>query len=211
MPTGDPCSTASRIRPTHHASMGGGIRANNYLLDGVPISSCAAAVQSDHRSAEEVEGAGPHLRRRDGTHRRRRAQRHREVGHQQLPRPGFTRRGWSGAAAELQLDRRATKEETGEDTVLPLHGGGAGGPVVGRTFSWRPPKATVPAPPGTTGDLADCQPAQRRLSRSTLNGTGGALQPVVPRRRANALPATDGIDCHRRPVHGWSSRSPIRR
>ncbi len=62
---------------------GGGVRANNYLLDGFPITDLQnrSSTNPERRNGRGHPRAGAHLRRRDGPHRRRRVQHHREVGH----------------------------------------------------------------------------------------------------------------------------------
>ena len=88
-------------------SLGGGTRrGNNYMLDGVPITDLTQprGRQPDDRSARRRQGAGAHLRRGDGPHRRRRVQHDAEVGHEQLPRHRrSSRRGRSGARQEQLL------------------------------------------------------------------------------------------------------------
>jgi hypothetical protein len=64
--SGDP--TASRIRPTRRRCRSAAARPwHNYLLDGVPIGDLRNRVgEPDDRSDRRGQGAGPHLRRRDG-------------------------------------------------------------------------------------------------------------------------------------------------
>ena len=93
MPVGDP--QFNRQQDQTNASRvslgGGGLRANNYLLDGVPIYRAAGPrdSQPDHRGHRRGQGAGSHLRRGDGAHGRRRVQRHGQVGHERVSRLGL--------------------------------------------------------------------------------------------------------------------------
>ncbi len=83
---------------------GGGVRANNYLLDGVPITDLDESGRRLrlHRGARRDEGAGPHLRRGDGPVGRRRLQLDGEVRHQRVPRLGVLPHAAHGPApAEL--------------------------------------------------------------------------------------------------------------
>ena len=145
MPVGDP--QFNRQQDQTNASRvslgGGGIRANNYLLDGVPITELRGprGAQPDDGGDRRGEGAGAHLRRRDGPHRRRRLQRHRaSPGRTTSTAAASIRRGRSGASRTTSSTRVAgeTKEESGlADAYYRLYGGGVGGPIVkNRTFFW---------------------------------------------------------------------------
>ncbi len=70
-------------------SLGGGARrANNYLVDGVPITDLRnrATANPSHRSARRRQRAGAPVRRRDRPHRWRHVQRRDQVGRQRVAR-----------------------------------------------------------------------------------------------------------------------------
>ena len=201
---------------------GGGLRANNYLLDGVPITELRgrAVLNPTMEALEEVKvqvhtydadmgrtGGGVfNVTGRSGTNNY-----HGSGFYQTRPVWGQSQNFFNEAAG-------LTKEETGlSDAYYRLFGGGAGGPIVkDRTFFWA---ALEGYRSGTTqksaGNLADADSAQRRLlAHDERRSAGRDLQPVVPqRRRERALPSDrhrihrDRRAVHRRDHPAHASRS----
>src|SRR5262252_3145599 len=161
MPTGDPQfnrqqdqTNASRV------SMGGvGIRANNYLLDGVPISELRgrAVLNPTMEAVEEVKvqvhtydaemgrtGGGVfNVTAKSGTNN--------------YHGSGFyqTRPVWGQSQNFFNSPAGLSKEETGEDTVYyRQYGGGAGGPVVLYNPWCRGGVANARCPATGTGSVA---------------------------------------------------------
>ncbi len=179
MPVGDP--QFNRQQDQTNASRvslgGGGIRANNYLLDGVPISELRgrAVLNPTIEAVEEVKvqmhtydaemgrtGGGVfNVTARSGTN--------------DYHGSGFyqTRPVWGQSENFFNTVAGVTKEESGlADAYYRLYGGGIGGPIVkNRTFFWT---ATRRLPVGDdarpAGDLADGEPAQRRLFALDFDG-----------------------------------------
>jgi len=179
MPTGDP--QFNRQQDQTNASRvsmgGGGIRANNYLLDGVPISELRgrAVLNPTMEAVEEVKvqvhtydaemgrtGGGVfNVTARSGTNN--------------YHGSGFyqTRPVWGQSQNFFNSVSGLTKAETGEDTVYyRLYGGGAGGPIKkDRTFFW---VATEGYRSGTTRNQQEIWPTANQrngdFSRSTING-----------------------------------------
>jgi len=179
MPTGDP--QFNRQQDQTNASRvsmgGGGIRANNYLLDGVPISELRgrAVLNPTIESVEEVKvqvhtydaemgrtGGGVfNVTAKSGTNN--------------YHGSGFyqTRPVWGQSQNFFNSTAGLTKEQTGEDTVYyRLYGGGAGGPIVkDRTFFWA---ATEGYRSGTTRNQQEIWPTANQrngdFSHTTLNG-----------------------------------------
>jgi hypothetical protein len=183
MPNGDP--QFNRQQDQSNASLisigGGGIRANNYLVDGVPITELRgrAVANPTIESLEDVKvqvhtyeaemgriGGGVfNVTARSGGN--------------QYHGSGFyqTRPVWGQSENFFNAVAGVTKKESGlADAYYRLYGGGAGGPVVkNRTFFWA---ATENYQSGTTRNLAEIWPSlnQRNgdFSKSTNNG-----RPVV--------------------------------
>jgi hypothetical protein len=179
MPTGDP--QFNRQQDQTNASRvsmgGGGIRANNYLLDGVPISELRgrAVLNPTMEAVEEVKvqvhtydsemgrtGGGVfNVTLRSGTNN--------------YHGSGFyqTRPVWGQSQNFFNSVAGLSKEETGEDTVYyRLYGGGAGGPIKkDRTFFWA---ATEGYRSGTTRNLQWIWPTANQrngdFSHTTVNG-----------------------------------------
>jgi len=178
-PVGDP--QFNRQQDQTNASRvslgGGGIRANNYLLDGVPITELRgrAVLNPTIEAVEEVKiqvhtydsemgrtGGGVfNVTAKSGSNR--------------YHGSGFyqTRPVWGQAQNFFDAVQNKTKEETGlSDAYYRLYGGGVGGPVVkNRTFFWA---ATEGYRSGTTRNLSEIWPTlnQRNgdFSRSTKDG-----------------------------------------
>ena len=179
MPVGDP--QFNRQQDQTNASRvslgGGGIRANNYLLDGVPITELRgrAVLNPTIEAVEEMKvqvhtydaemgrtGGGVfNVTARSGTN--------------DFHGSGFyqTRPVWGQNENFFNKVAGLTKDESGlSDAYYRLYGGGIGGPVVkNRTFFWF---ATEGYRSGTTRNVSEIWPSlnQRNgdFSHSTLNG-----------------------------------------
>jgi trimeric autotransporter adhesin len=179
MPTGDP--QFNRQQDQTNASRvsmgGGGIRANNYLLDGIPISELRgrAVLNPTMEAVEEVKvqvhtydaemgrtGGGVfNVTMRSGTNN--------------YHGSGFyqTRPVWGQSQNFFNSTAGLSKEQTGEDTVYyRLYGGGAGGPIKkDRTFFWA---ATEGYRSGTTRNQQEVWPTANQrngdFSHTTVNG-----------------------------------------
>ena len=213
MPVGDP--QFNRQQDQTNASRvslgGGGIRANNYLLDGVPISELRgrAVLNPTIEAVEEVKvqvhtydadmgrtGGGVfNVTVRSGTN--------------DYHGSGFyqTRPVWGQSENFFNAVAGVTKEESGlADAYYRLYGGGIGGPIVkNRTFFWT---ALEGYRSGTTRGQQEIWPtANQRNGDFSRTLSGGA--PVVlynpwcrSRHRQRALPRPrHRLDCDRRPVH----------
>ena len=183
-PTGDP--QFNRQQDQSNASLvslgGGGIRANNYLVDGVPVTELRgrAVLNPTIEAIEEVKvqvhtydaemgrtGGGVfNVTAKSGTNA--------------YHGSGFyqTRPVWGQALNYFDAKTPGkTKENTGlSDAYYRLYGGGIGGPIVkDRTFFWA---ATEGYRSGTTRGLAEIWPGPNQrvgdFSRSTIGG-----KPVV--------------------------------
>ncbi len=183
-PTGDP--QFNRQQDQSNASIvslgGGGLRANNYIVDGVPITELRgrAVLNPTIEAVEEVKvqvhtydsemgrtGGGVfNVTAKSGTNN--------------YHGSGFyqTRPVWGQSLNYFDATTPGkTKENTGlSDAYYRLYGGGAGGPIVkDRTFFW---VATEGYRSGTTRGLSEIWPSlnQRNgdFSRSTIGG-----RPVV--------------------------------
>ena len=209
-PVGDPQfnrqqdqSNASRV-----SLGGGGIRANNYLIDGVPITELRgrAILNPTIEAVEEVKvqvhtydsemgrtGGGVfNVTARSGSNA--------------LHGSGFyqTRPVWGQSENFFNEKAGLSKQETGlSDAYYRLYGGGVGGPVVkNRTFFW---VATEGYRSGTTRNVAEIWPSlnQRNgdFSRSTIGGApvrlfnpwcrGGAASARCPATGTGSI-ATNG-------------------
>src|SRR5882672_2967446 len=179
MPTGDP--QFNRQQDQTNASRvsmgGGGIRANNYLLDGVPISELRgrAVLNPTIEAVEEVKvqihtydaemgrtGGGVfNVTAKSGTN--------------DYHGSGFyqTRPVWGQSENFFNAVQGLTKEQSGLATAYyRLYGGGAGGPIVkNRTFFWA---ATEGYRSGTTRNNQEIWPSLKQrvgdFSTSTING-----------------------------------------
>jgi hypothetical protein len=179
MPVGDP--QFNRQQDQTNASRvslgGGGIRANNYLLDGVPISELRgrAVLNPTIEAVEEMKvqvhtydaemgrtGGGVfNVTARSGTNNF-----HGSAFYQ-------TRPVWGQSENYFNAVQGLTKEETGlADAYYRLYGGAIGGPVVkNRTFFWF---ATEGYRSGTTRNQSEIWPTANQrngdFSHTTVNG-----------------------------------------
>ena len=210
-PVGDPQfnrqqdqSNASRV-----SLGGGGIRANNYLLDGVPITELVgrAVLNPTIEAVEEVKvqvhtydaemgrtGGGVfNVTAKSGTNN--------------YHGSGFyqTRPVWGQSLNYFDAAAGKTKENTGlSDAYYRLYGGGIGGPIVkNRTFFYT---ATEGYRSGTTRNLAEIWPTANQrngdFSHSTINGApvvlynpwcrGGAANARCPATGTGSI-ATGGL------------------
>ena len=212
MTAGDP--QFNRQQDQSNASLvslgGGGIRANNYLLDGVPLTELTgrAVLNPTIEAVEEVKvqvhtydaemartGGGVfNVTARSGTN--------------EFHGSGFyqTRPVW-GVNENFFVEKTGqSKEESGlADTYYRLYGGGIGGPIVrNRTFFWG---ATEGYRSNTTRNEQQTWPSLKQrvgdFSTSTVGGVPvsiynpycrGGGQRQVPGHR-------HGLAGHRRPVH----------
>ena len=120
-------------------SLGGGPRrGNNYTLDGVPITDILnrASAKPVDRSARRRQGAGAHLRRRNGSHGRRRVQHDHKSGTNAYRGTGFFQMRPIWGQANNYFSRKATGVAIGD-------GGGEAGKCVlpRRRRSRRPDRA----------------------------------------------------------------------
>ena len=179
MPNGDP--QFNRQQDQSNASLisigGGGIRANNYLVDGVPITELRGravanpTIESLEDVKVQVHTYDAEMGRTGGGVFNVTAR----SGANQYHGSGFyqTRPVWGQSENFFNAAAGLTKEDSGlADAYYRLYGGGAGGPVVkNRTFFWA---ATENYQSGTTRNLAEIWPSlnQRNgdFSRSTNNG-----------------------------------------
>jgi hypothetical protein len=179
MPVGDP--QFNRQQDQTNASRvslgGGGIRANNYLIDGVPVTELRgrSVVNPTIEALEEVKvqvhtydadmgrtGGGVfNVTARSGTNNY-----HGSGFYQTRPVWGQSQNFFDDVAGK-------TKEETGlSDAYYRLYGGGVGGPIVkNRTFFWT---ATEGYRSGTTRNQQEIWPTANQrngdFSHTTING-----------------------------------------
>ncbi len=187
------------------------MRANNYLLDGVPITELRgrAVLNPTIEAVEEVKvqvhtydaemgrtGGGVfNVTAKSGTN--------------EFHGSGFyqTRPVW-GVSENFFVEKTGqTKEESGlSDTYYRLYGGGIGGPIwKNRTFFWA---ATEGYRSNTTRNEQQIWPSlKQRAGDFSTSTIGGApvqhLQPVLPRRRRQRQVPGDRhrVARDRRPVH----------
>ena len=178
-PVGDP--QFNRQQDQTNASRvslgGGGIRANNYILDGVPITELRgrAVLNPTIEAVEEVKVQvhtyDSEMGRTGGGVFNVTA----KSGSNAYHGSGFyqTRPVWGQALNYFDAVAGKSKEATGlSDAYYRLYGGGAGGPVVkNRTFFW---VATEGYRSGTTRNLSEIWPGPNQrtgdFSKSTING-----------------------------------------
>jgi trimeric autotransporter adhesin len=183
-PVGDPQfnrqqdqSNASRV-----SLGGGGVRANNYILDGVPITELRgrAILNPTIESVEEVKvqvhtydaemgrtGGGVfNVTARSGSN--------------SYHGSGFyqTRPVWGQSQNFFDAVQNKTKEETGlANAYYRLYGGGAGGPVVkNRTFFWA---ATEGYRSGTTRNVQEIWPTANQRNGDFSHTTSGGAPAVL--------------------------------
>src|SRR3954465_6511406 len=178
MPVGDP--QFNRQQDQTNASRvslgGGGIRANNYLLDGVPISELRgrAVLNPTMEAVEEMKvqlhtydadmgrtGGGVfNVTARSGTN--------------DYHGSGFyqTRPVWGQSQNFFNDVAGLTKEETGlSDAYYKLYGGGIGGPIVkNRTFFWT---ATEGDRSGPRRNIAEIWPTPNQRNGDFSHTTAG--------------------------------------
>jgi hypothetical protein len=183
MPVGDP--QFNRQQDQTNASRvslgGGGIRANNYLLDGVPISELRgrAVLNPTIEAVEEMKvqlhtydadmgrtGGGVfNVTARSGTNN--------------FHGSGFyqTRPVWGQSENFFNAVAGVTKEQSGlADAYYRLYGGGVGGPIVkNRTFFWT---ATEGYRSGTTRNEQEIWPTANQRNGDFSHTTSGGA-PVV--------------------------------
>ena len=183
MPNGDP--QFNRQQDQSNASLvsigGGGIRANNYLIDGVPVSELRgrAVLNPTIEALEEVKvqvhtydaemgrtGGGVfNVTAKSGTN--------------SYHGSGFyqTRPVWGQSENYFNAVANKTKEETGLSAAYyRLYGGGVGGPIVkNRTFFWT---ALEGYRSGTTRNIAEIWPTANQRNGDFSRTTSGG-RPVV--------------------------------
>src|SRR5437867_3637998 len=180
MPVGDP--QFNRQQDQTNASRvslgGGGIRANNYLLDGVPISELRgrAVLNPTIEAVEEVKvqihtydaemgrtGGGVfNVTAKSGTN-----DYHGSAFYQTRPVWGQSENFFNAAAG-------LTKQESGlADAYYRLYGGGIGGPIVkNRTFFWT---ATEGYRSGTTRNQQEIWPSLNQRGGDFSHTTSGGV------------------------------------
>ena len=201
---------------------GGGVRANNYLVDGVPITDLTGravlnpTIEASTRSRCRCTPTTPIWARTGGGVFNTTA----KSGTNQFHGTGFyqSRPVW-GQSRKL-LQRRCRSEQRADGSgqrQFHTYGGGVGGPIWrNRTFFWT---ATEGYRSTTTRNLQEIWPSAEATDRRFLHvddwrAAGPDLQPVVPRRRRERQVSCDrdGIDRDGRRVHRRaSSRAPTRR
>src|SRR5205823_4187907 len=129
--------------------------------------------ESEHGSRAGNESPGAHLRRGDGTHRRRRDQHDGESGRERLSRLGVRR------AAPGIARRAAPDSEAAEQPNVPEYwrdnGGGFGGPIVrNKTFFWSAGETYVDNQPQQNSFLVPTA-AERNGDFSGLRRNGNAV------------------------------------
>jgi hypothetical protein len=178
-PVGDPQfnrqqdqSNASRV-----SLGGGGIRANNYLIDGVPVTELRGrsvlnpTIEAVEEVKVQVHTYDSEMGRTGGGVFNVTA----KSGTNDYHGSGFyqTRPVWGQSLNFFDAVAGNTKESTGlSNAYYRLYGGGVGGPVAkNRTFFW---VATEGYRSGTTRNLAEIWPTANQrngdFSRSTING-----------------------------------------
>jgi len=183
-PTGDP--QFNRQQDQSNASIvslgGGGMRANNYLVDGVPVTELRgrAVLNPTIEAVEEVKVQvhtyDAEMGRTGGGVFNVTA----KSGSNNYHGSGFyqTRPVWGQSLNYFDAQTPGkTKENTGlSDAYYRLYGGGAGGPIVkDRTFFWA---ATEGYRSGTTRGLSEIWPSiNQRIGDFSHSTIGGA--PVV--------------------------------
>ncbi len=183
MPNGDP--QFNRQQDQSNASLvsigGGGIRANNYIVDGVPITELRGRAVANP-TIEALEDVKVQVHTYDAEMGRTGGGVFNVTarsGANQFHGSGFyqTRPVWGQSENFFNEVAGLTKEETGlADAYYRLYGGGVGGPVVkNRTFFW---VSTEGYRSGTTRNINEIWPtANQRNGDFSRTRSGGA--PVV--------------------------------
>src|SRR5438093_8661375 len=179
MPVGDP--QFNRQQDQSNASLlslgGGGVRANNYLVDGVPITEMTGraianpTIEAVEEVKVQVHTYDAEMGRTGGGVFNVTA----KSGSNDYHGTGFyqTRPVWGQSENFFNAAAGKTKEETGlSDAYYRLYGGGVGGPIVkNRTFFWF---ATEGYRSGTTRNQQEIWPTANQrngdFSHTTING-----------------------------------------
>ena len=179
MPNGDP--QFNRQQDQSNASLisigGGGIRANNYLIDGVPITELRGRAVANP-TIEALEDVKVQVHTYDSEMGRTGGGVFNVTarsGSNNFHGSGFyqTRPVWGQSENFFNAVSGKTKEETGlADAYYRLYGGGVGGPVVkNRTFFWG---ATEGYRSGTTRNINEIWPTANQrngdFSHTTVKG-----------------------------------------
>ncbi len=200
MPNGDP--QFNRQQDQSNASLisigGGGIRANNYLVDGVPITELRGRAVANP-TIEALEDVKVQVHTYDSEMGRTGGGVFNVTarsGANAYHGSGFyqTRPVWGQSENFFNEVAGVTKEESGlSDAYYRLYGGGIGGPVVkNRTFFWF---ATEGYRSGTTRNINEIWPTANQrngdFSHTTVNGAPVVLYNPWCRGGANPrCPAT---------------------
>src|SRR5262249_44016078 len=180
MPVGDP--QFNRQQDQTNASRvslgGGGIRANNYLLDGVPISELRGravlnpTIEAVEEMKVQVHTSDAHMGRTGGGVFNVTAR----SGTNNYHGSGFyqTRPVWGQSQNFFDSVSGKTKEETGlANAYYRLFGGGVGGPIVkNRTFFWT---ATEGYRSGTTRNQQEIWPTANQRNGDFSHTTSGGV------------------------------------
>jgi hypothetical protein len=184
MPNGDP--QFNRQQDQSNASLvsigGGGIRANNYIVDGVPITELRGRAVANP-TIEALEDVKVQVHTYDAEMGRTGGGVFNVTarsGANAYHGSGFyqTRPVWGQSENYFNAVAGKTKEETGlADAYYRLYGGGVGGPAVkNRTFFW---VATEGYRSGTTRNINEIWPTANQrngdFSRTTVGGAPAVL------------------------------------
>src|SRR5215813_4797502 len=183
MPNGDP--QFNRQQDQSNASLisigGGGIRANNYIVDGVPITELRGRAVANP-TIEALEDVKVQVHTYDAEMGRTGGgvfNVSARSGANQFHGSGFyqTRPVWGQSQNFFDDVAGKTKDETGlSDAYYKLYGGGVGGPVVkNRTFFW---VATEGYRSGTTRNINEIWPTANQRNGDFSNTSSGG-SPVV--------------------------------
>jgi len=179
MPNGDP--QFNRQQDQSNASLisigGGGIRANNYMVDGVPITEIRGRAVANP-TIEALEDVKVQVHTYDAEMGRTGGGVFNVTarsGVNQFHGSGFyqTRPVWGQSQAYFADVAGQSKEDTGlSDAYYRLYGGGVGGPIVkDRTFFWF---GTEGYRSGTTRNISEIWPtASQRLGDFSTTTSGG--------------------------------------
>jgi trimeric autotransporter adhesin len=184
MPVGDP--QFNRQQDQSNASIvsigGGGLRANNYLLDGVPISELRGRAVLNP-TIEAVEEVKVQVHTYDGEMGRTGGGVFNvtlKSGTNNFHGSGFyqTRPVWGQSENFFNAVAGVTKEESGlAKAYYRLYGGGAGGPIVkNRTFFW---VATEGYRSGTTRNEQELWPSLNQRNGDFSRTTSGGVPAVL--------------------------------
>ena len=183
MPNGDP--QFNRQQDQSNASLisigGGGIRANNYLVDGVPITELRGRAVANP-TIEALEDVKVQVHTYDAEMGRTGGGVFNVTARSGLNNyhgSGFyqTRPVWGQSQNYFNEVAGLSKDQTGlSDAYYRLYGGGVGGPVVkDRTFFWF---ATEGYRSGTTRNINEIWPTANQRNGDFSNTTSGGM-PIV--------------------------------